>query len=159
MPERKKLTREEIANLQLEYQQANESWRHGVHIAWTMGTIFIPISFGILAYAATIGKHYLPLAIASVAILMTWVGMIERIRDFDEIRKLRIFKIEKMLKMDHHRRIYRWDRKLIKSWKKLPFYKKLTNRRFIKYHLTRIHSLKWVLLGVLIGAWVLLGLG
>lgn len=144
---KKKMSEKEIAIFQLEYQQANEWLRHHDRMTWIMGTIFIPISFALLAYAASIEKHYFSLAIASIAIMSLWIGMITRLHDYIKIRFKRIFEIERALNMDHHIKIDNFDN----VWKKYPYWKRL------RYSLIRIHKVKWLLLLALIVAWVVIG--
>ena len=92
---KKKLSNNEIKVKLTEYEQANEFYRHHDVMAWQIGAIFITASFLLLAYAADIGKHHLPLAIASILLQLTWIGMFTRMSDYTKIRKKESIKSKK----------------------------------------------------------------
>jgi len=130
-----------------EYKQANDFYRHHDIMGWAMAIIFIPASFAILAHAATIEKHYLPLSIVSVTILLVWIGMFLRMSDYTKPRQTRIFEIEHQLHMDHHLRVDNF----LKAQRKIGSI--ITQ---IRLTVLKIHELKWILLAGLIIAWLVL---
>jgi len=141
------LSEQEIKILLTEYEQANDFYRHHDIMGWTMATIFIPASFAILAYAATIEKHYLPLSIASVAILLVWIGMFLRMSDYTTPRRTRIYELEGKLGMSHHVGVADF----LKTQRETG---SIITR--IRLSILTVHKLKWILLAGLLTAWLTL---
>ena len=90
-----------------EYQEINNWYRHNNTMAWTMGTILIPLSLGILAFTIQNFKErtvieLLFIAIASQGVLIIWALMFERMSFYTKIRKPRLNYLEEILGMENH---------------------------------------------------------
>lgn len=98
-----------------EYIQGNELARHYDAVAWVVGSIFFPVSLGLLAlsYTEPVLKYspwsLFPLCIASVSIFGIWLCLDTRYSFYCHIVFGRLQEIEKKYGMDIHFRIHRVD--------------------------------------------------
>ena len=101
------LSGDDIKVLLVEYQEINNFYRHHDTMAWTMGSILIPLSLGIFALSVqnlkTIPIEAMILtAIISVGLLIIWGAMFQRMSFYTQIRKPRLYEIESLLGMKNH---------------------------------------------------------
>jgi len=98
-----------------EYTQGNELTRHYDAVAWVVGSIFFPVSLGLLAlsYTEPVIKYspwsLFPLSIASISIYGIWLCLDTRYSFYCRIIFVRLHEIEKKYGMDIHFRIHRVD--------------------------------------------------
>jgi hypothetical protein len=103
----KNLSEDNIKILLVEYQEINNFYKHNDTMAWTMGSILIPLSLGIFAFSVqnfkTIPIEAIILtALISVGLLIIWGSMFERMSFYTQIRKPRLHEIESLLGMKNH---------------------------------------------------------
>jgi hypothetical protein len=130
-----------------EYNAANEFYRHHDIMGWTILNIFMTSSYVLLGSYVYLERELLPLAVASIGADLVGIGMFLRMSDYNNPRRTRIFQLEELLGMDHHRfvnrELHRTDIGLVEQFR----------HRYIT-----VHKLKWMQLFGLILAWVLLTL-
>jgi len=142
-----KLTKAQREIFLKEYEAANEFYRHHDVMGWTILNIFVPASYALLGSYVYLQRDFVPLAIASLTTNMVGIGMFLRMSDYTKTRQTRIFQIEELLGMNHHRMINRELRR-----KDIPLL------RLLRYKFVTIHRLKWFQFCALLVAWILLGL-
>lgn len=130
-----------------EYEAANEFYRHHDIMGWTILNIFVTTSYVLLGSYVYLERDLIPLAIASLSSNLVGIGMFLRMSDYTRPRQIRIFRIEKLLGMDHHRFV---DRELHR--------KDIGLVRRIRHRVITVHRLKWIQLLGLVLAWFLLAL-
>lgn len=146
LPSEKALNEKRIDILLNEYQELNNWYRHNNIMAWTMGTILIPLSLGIFAYTIqnlsnrTIIDLIL-LTIASIGVLVIWVLMFERMSFYTKIRQGRIKYIEEVLGMENH---LIFDRKTKAEKRKLSKIGSVVGIRLLNKILVILFTVVWI---------------
>lgn len=108
-------TEEERSIALTEYAQGNELVKHYDTLDWIVGSIFIPISLGLLGLSYTdqaikqIPSSLIVLAIASISIYFIWLCLDNRYGYFCKIIYSRLREIERQYGMDLHQKIHRID--------------------------------------------------
>jgi hypothetical protein len=100
-----------------EYIQGNEVVRHFDKIEWTIGSIFIPVSLGLLGLSFTdpvikfSPSSLIVLSLASFSLYLIFVSVDVRYSWFGSVAFERLRAIEKELGMDLHTSIHSRDHK------------------------------------------------
>jgi len=91
----------------IEYEQANELFRHYHRLQWISGTVFISASFAILGLTWEIKELHLLFLffLISVFLYVIWAIIQKRYQDFVEVARDRMLELEKMMGLDLHLKI------------------------------------------------------
>ena len=98
----------------LEYAQLAEFYRHDNTIIYQSASIFLPVSFGAIAFALQFPSASVPVATASIILYWYWFRVAQRLSWFSDVRMRRLRKLEKKAGLKHHFNLRKVPKSLIR---------------------------------------------